>query len=344
MNATPTKSSTSHLEHITPTKARTFLHEKFVGPLVGHGSRSREVVWVEPSTSIKDMLAIMSRETISDLPIGKKDPERSGHVTFFGICTMFDVALFIGEAATLEKSGDQRRAEVMEAVLTNSTAQMVLENVEELKSAQTAPTKRTGSKCLNIFEATDRLDYALGAIAQNRSSHALVRGKGWMHVLSPSDIVQYLSQQINKIDPTLAGVRAADIIRSPFSVNKSFLPLDQESTALGALRHITTVNHYQAVPILSRASKRLLGTFSVSDVSPCDTPEAIASLRLPVLKYLDSVKGGTHSPVTCGPASTIEAILSLMDKEKVEQVWVVNDEQATVGAVTLADILHFAGF
>jgi len=111
------------------------------------------------------------------------------------------------------------------------------------------------------------------------------------------------------------------------------------STALHAFQ-IMRLKQINALAVIDPQSGALVGNISDSDLRGF-THKNLDHLFLPILEFLNAQ--GTHrTPVTCAPGNTIRDVITLLLKEKLHRVWVVDDLFKPVGVASMTDLaLYF---
>lgn len=188
-----------------------------------------------------------------------------------------------------------------------------------------------------------------------------------LSVLSQSDVVKFLFHNASGMlrDWLKESVSTLDVGLERgyvYSIPESVLVLDAFAYMV---RH-----HVSGLPVVQSTTGKMLGNLSASDVRLLK-PEFFGVLALPVIEFLtllhpasdkngdvqSSSAGATHpffsleqrkwvqsSPsiplVICKPQDSLEDVVSTLVCHRMHRVYVVDDEGAPIGCITLTDVLR----
>ncbi len=84
----------------------------------------------------------------------------------------------------------------------------------------------------------------------------------------------------------------------------------------------------------------LITNISASDLRGI-TSNNIAEISLPVMEFFPRFTGQANRPypVVCSPQDTLDHVMLLSVKNKVHQVWIVDEARRPIGVVTLSDMI-----
>eukprot|EP00963_Diacronema_lutheri_P007302 scaffold644_cov357-Pavlova_lutheri.AAC.1 len=186
-------------------------------------------------------------------------------------------------------------------------------------------------------------------------------------VLSQSDVVKFL---FHNASGTLRDWLKESVTTLDVGLDRGYVySIPENVLVLDAFAYMVR-HHVSGLPVVQATTGKILGNLSASDVRLLK-PEFFGVLALPVIEFLtllhpasdkngdvcSSSAGATHpffsleqrkwvqsSPhiplVTCRPTDALEDVVSKLVCHRMHRVYVVDDQSAPVGCITLTDVLR----
>ncbi|XP_075512610.1 SNF1-related protein kinase regulatory subunit gamma-like PV42a [Primulina tabacum] len=104
--------------------------------------------------------------------------------------------------------------------------------------------------------------------------------------------------------------------------------------------------------LINGKDRKLVGTFSSTDLRVCPISQLESSLHLNIVDFIQklaesplhkacNMKNSTKELITCNPESPLQEVLDKVINNHVHRVWVVDEQQDTLaGLISLTDIIH----
>jgi CBS domain-containing protein len=282
------------------------------------GKSNQELVHLSSQTTIEDVGKILKQKNILSVPVF--DEEKN---------------LIIGQIDTLEIM----RFTALEFVGDNIMKDNFFTNIEYTKGTAGLLCKVPRCNKILIMDGGDTLRQAMIALStvyhrmlvltkvENSSAHVY-------RMLTQMDIVRYLNAQIvdrlgNNSQATIEDIGLLNTrVVSIFTCNK----------AVDGFQKMYD-NNINAVPVLDENTGKIVANLSASDLRGI-TYENIASVKMPVLDFLDFMLGKRPRPITCSKSAKVEHVLSKITSENVHRVWITDQTDKVTGVVTLTDIIN----
>ncbi|KZV45422.1 Cystathionine beta-synthase (CBS) protein [Dorcoceras hygrometricum] len=103
--------------------------------------------------------------------------------------------------------------------------------------------------------------------------------------------------------------------------------------------------------LINGKDRKLVGTFSSSDLRVCPISQLESFLHLKTVDFIDklsqtplhnacNMRNSTKELITCRPESPLQEVLDKVIDNRVHRVWVVDERGLLAGLVSLTDIIH----
>ncbi|ERN17961.1 SNF1-related protein kinase regulatory subunit gamma-like PV42a [Amborella trichopoda] len=171
-------------------------------------------------------------------------------------------------------------------------------------------------------------------------------------MLSQMDVLSFLREhdsELEKITSLSVGELGA-IQENVFAVPKHMAVREvlrwMRSSSLSAVPVIE--DPVEDHKVIMGKGKKLVETFSATDLRGCPSSSLKTWLSLPVIDFMNKVSIGTRTEpvktprplITCGMGSSLGEVMGKAVDHHVHRVWVVDDNGLLLGLVTLTDILR----
>ncbi|KAL4179819.1 hypothetical protein AMTRI_Chr13g121990 [Amborella trichopoda] len=171
-------------------------------------------------------------------------------------------------------------------------------------------------------------------------------------MLSQMDVLSFLREhdsELEKITSLSVGELGA-IQQNVFAVPKHMAVREvlrwMRSSSLSAVPVIE--DPVEDHKLIMGKGKKLVETFSATDLRGCPSSSLKQWLSLPVIDFMNKVSIGTRTEpvktprplITCGMGSSLGEVMGKAVDHHVHRVWVVDDNGLLLGLVTLTDILR----
>ncbi|XP_019095281.1 PREDICTED: SNF1-related protein kinase regulatory subunit gamma-like PV42a [Camelina sativa] len=114
----------------------------------------------------------------------------------------------------------------------------------------------------------------------------------------------------------------------------------------GALLNAVPIVHAPDVPqedhlqLINGRHRKVIGTFSATDLKGCRLPELQTWLPLTALEFTEKATGKERDVVSCGVEATMEVAIEKVVTRGVHRVWVLDQQGLLQGVVSLTDIIR----
>ncbi|XP_073274743.1 SNF1-related protein kinase regulatory subunit gamma-like PV42a [Primulina huaijiensis] len=103
--------------------------------------------------------------------------------------------------------------------------------------------------------------------------------------------------------------------------------------------------------LINGKDRKLVGTFSSSDLRVCPLSQLESCLHLNIVDFIEklsetplhkacNMKNSTKELITCQPESPLQEVLDKVINNRVHRVWVVDEHGMLAGIISLTDIIH----
>uniref|UniRef100_A0A0D6R3W3 CBS domain-containing protein n=1 Tax=Araucaria cunninghamii TaxID=56994 RepID=A0A0D6R3W3_ARACU len=187
-------------------------------------------------------------------------------------------------------------------------------------------------------------------------------------MLTQMDIVQFLKLHSNKLKSFMStsvgqlGAVHSGVFAVPANMQVASAVKCMQNTSLNAVAIVEgSVDSQQGPMLITGEGRRLVGTFSSSDLRGCPLGMLQSQLSLSVFEFTEKNKGeqfeynpgaaasaaaltsitpGSRPLVTCLFTSALEEVISKAVNYHIHRVWVVDEVGSLVGLVALTDMLR----
>jgi CBS domain-containing protein len=165
---------------------------------------------------------------------------------------------------------------------------------------------------------------------------AIFGENNFLGVLSQSDVLNYVVNNRDKF-PNL---NLDDPLNQRINLKNQVVSVNAQELAIDAFLKIHESN-VSAIAIVND-QQEMLGVLSAADVEFAIESDFVVLLK-PVVEFLKDIRERQNKPsdyvVACPPNAKFNEALSLLNKEKVHRIFVLDEKKHPVGAVTLTDFL-----
>jgi 5'-AMP-activated protein kinase regulatory gamma subunit len=282
---------------------------------------SRKLISVETKTPLREVLRTLHTNRILSVPVMENDTGCVGLVDVLDLVKFTAIQYFNSQETSVMDDNVQVAPEIFR--------QFEFED-------HTAGDLLKQSKRSRDFKVLDK-DATLGDVAQvlSHESHRVLIGKDKdAKLVSQSDIVRYLSERKDQLDPK--------ILNTPIGqlniIHERILHVSEHSSTIKAFCHLVR-NQVSALAILDKQQK-LVGTISASDLRGI-TDESLNRLTQPVLDFLKGTERKAPSTlVRCSPDEKLDMAINKLVEAKVHRLWVTDENERPIGVLALTDVIR----
>ncbi|KAJ8452815.1 hypothetical protein Cgig2_014578 [Carnegiea gigantea] len=275
---------------------------------------------------------------------------------YIGMVTMLDVLAHIaGDDAVNGGEG----TEDVDRKLSVPVSTIIGQSLEGL-SLWTLNPNTNILDCMEVFcKGIHRAMVPLDSHMENISGVELMESASCYRMLTQMDVIKFVKAQHDFHDILCRMVRDAG------AITDTVFAVSQQMRATDAIKCIKTMS-LQAVPIVEAPKvpqealpqlingygKKLIGTFSATDLRGCPVSQLSSWLKLNVMEFTARVfeNPSSHGAqdlvifprvlVTCQLDSTLSEVIDKLVSRHVHRVWVTNEEGMLLGLVSLTDIIR----
>uniref|UniRef100_M4EBI4 CBS domain-containing protein n=1 Tax=Brassica campestris TaxID=3711 RepID=M4EBI4_BRACM len=151
------------------------------------------------------------------------------------------------------------------------------------------------------------------------------------------DLKDVLSRSISDLRAVNESVYAVTASTSVSSAIKSMKAALLNAVPIVHAPDVAEEDHLQ---LINGRHRKVIGTFSATDIKACRLPELQAWLPLSALEFTEKVTVNERETVSCTEEATMEEAVEKVVTRGVHRVWVVNHQGMLKGVVSLTDIIR----
>ncbi|CAN7130807.1 SNF1-related protein kinase regulatory subunit gamma-like PV42b isoform X1 [Brassica rapa] len=263
---------------------------------------------------------------------------------YIGMVTMLDVVAHIAEEE--EENGlDKKMAAHVSSVIGHCP---------EGRSLWSLNPNTSIMDCMEILsKGIHRVLVPLDSNVENTSGPELVESASAYTMLTQMDLVSFFLDQSSHLQAILS-CTVIDLS----AVNDNVLAITSKARVKDAVKCMSMAM-LNAVPIVESSSdeedhtqlvdgknRRVVGTFSASDLKGCHLATLRSWLPLNALEFAENIprtplfaSAPARELVTCHVTSTLVQVIRMATTRRVHRVWVVDKNDGLQGLVSLTDII-----
>jgi CBS domain-containing protein len=282
---------------------------------------SRKLISVETKTPLREVLRTLHTNRILSVPVMENDNECVGLVDVLDLVKFTALQYFNSQETSVMDDNVQVAPEIFRQFEFDE---------------RTAADLLKESKRSRDFKVLDK-EATLGDVASvlSHQHHRVLIGQGRdAKLVSQSDIVRYLSERKDQLDPKVLNTPVGQLN----IIHERILHVSDHTPTIKALCHLVR-NQVGALAVLDRQQK-LVGNISASDLRGI-TDESLSKLTQPVLQFLESTeRKAPGALVWCTPDEKLDMAINRLVVTKVHRLWVTDENQKPVGVLALSDVIR----
>ncbi|KAL1203552.1 SNF1-related protein kinase regulatory subunit gamma-like PV42a [Cardamine amara subsp. amara] len=176
----------------------------------------------------------------------------------------------------------------------------------------------------------------------------LIESASAYKMLTQMDLLRFLRNHHfddlkSVLSRSLSNLRAVN--DSVYAITERTTVADAISVMKAALLNAVPIVHAPDVPqedhlqLINGRYRKVIGTFSATDLKGCRLPELQTWLPLKALEFTEKALGKEREVVSCGVETTMEEAIEKVVTRGVHRVWLVDQEGLLQGVVSLTDII-----
>ncbi|XP_018851722.2 SNF1-related protein kinase regulatory subunit gamma-like PV42a [Juglans regia] len=275
---------------------------------------------------------------------------------YIGMVTMLDILSYIAgddDHDQMNGTGDVSDIDVKMAVPVSSIIGHCLEGL----SLWTLNHNTSLLDCMELFsKGIHRALVPLDSHMENISGVELVESASSYRMLTQMDLLMFLKEHASDIQGIISRT-----VRESGAVTANVFAITERTTVIEAIKCMRAAM-LNAVPIIRASTdahedhsqlkngrgRKLVGTFSATDLRGCHLATLQSWLPLSALDFTESVSKSplyeaSDSPrelVTCVAESSLAEVIDKAVTKHVHRVWVVDQQGLLVGLVSLTDMIR----
>ncbi|EFJ19242.1 hypothetical protein SELMODRAFT_233423 [Selaginella moellendorffii] len=351
--------------------ALEILHSTSVQDLVRDKGRLVEVPY---TATVGDTLNVLLAKNILAVPVAAPpghwigaggsmvvESDKSSGVPrkqYIGMVSVLDILIHVAE----REDGSCER-------LQTAISKIIGHSLEGLSLWSIAPHTSLADTMEPMSKGIHRALVPVSSAMDHVSGVELVESSPGYHMLTQTDVMAFLLVHSQQLEPLMS-----TDIGSLGAVNKNVYAAPADMRVMDAVRamrfaFLTAVAIVDPSPVAQLATqlvagdgRRLLGTFSASDLRGCNSDVLTKWASLSVLEFshkaflarrfgfgaacIEAVDQTAASLdpqqkplITCQPSASLREVISKALENRVHQLWVVDDAGSLLGMVAFTDIL-----
>ncbi|CAA7025812.1 unnamed protein product [Microthlaspi erraticum] len=266
---------------------------------------------------------------------------------YIGMVTMLDVVAHIAGEDGLDKK--------MAAPVSS-----IIGHCPEGRSLWSLNPSSSIMDCMEMLsKGIHRVLVPLDSNIENTPGPELVESASAYTMLTQIDLISFFLHQSSHLQPILSRT-----VTDLSAVNHTVLALTSQARVMDAIQCMSMAM-LSAVPILEASSnenqdhkqlvdgknRRVVGTFSASDLKGCHLATLRSWLPLNALEFAEKIprtplfpQGQERELVTCHVTISLAQVIQMVTTKRVHRVWVVDQNNVLQGLVSLTDIIAAVRF
>ncbi|CAN7041170.1 unnamed protein product [Brassica oleracea var. botrytis] len=324
---------------------------------------NRRLVEVPYTATLSHAMNTLVANSISSLPVAAppghwigaggsmimESDKQTGAVRkhYIGILTMLDILAHIaGGEHNLSDPTDLDRK-------MGSQVSSIIGHCLEGLSLWTLNPSTTLLECMEVF--SKGIHRALVPVESSIESSntisgvELVESSSAYRMLTQMDLLRFLRDHHSDdlkdvLSRSISDLRAVN--ESVYAVTASTSVSNAIKSMKAALLNAVPIVHAPEVAeedhlqLINGRHRKVIGTFSATDLKACRLLELQAWLPLSALEFTEKVSGNERKTVSCTEEATMEEAIEKVVTRRVHRVWVVNHQGLLKGVVSLTDIIR----
>ncbi|KAL0704218.1 hypothetical protein Bca4012_070643 [Brassica carinata] len=324
---------------------------------------NRRLVEVPYTATLSHAMNTLVANSISSLPVAAppghwigaggsmimESDKQTGAVRkhYIGILTMLDILAHIaGGEHNLSDPTDLDRK-------MGSQVSSIIGHCLEGLSLWTLNPSTTLLECMEVF--SKGIHRALVPVESSIESSntisgvELVESSSAYRMLTQMDLLRFLRDHHSDdlkdvLSRSISDLRAVN--ESVYAVTASTSVSNAVKSMKAALLNAVPIVHAPEVAeedhlqLINGRHRKVIGTFSATDLKACRLLELQAWLSLSALEFTEKVSGNERETVSCTEEATMEEAIEKVVTRRVHRVWVVNHQGLLKGVVSLTDIIR----
>ncbi|KAA0044456.1 SNF1-related protein kinase regulatory subunit gamma-like PV42a [Cucumis melo var. makuwa] len=357
-------------KRITETQAA--VGEKKVKDLMGD---KRRLVEVPYTASLAQTMNVLVANHVVAVPVAAppghwigaggsmimESDKRTGVLRkhYIGMVTMLDILAHI---AGDDHDGDGGRDDLidLERKMAVPVSNIIGHNVEGL-SLWTLNPNTSILDCMEIFsKGIHRALVPVDGQVEEAVGVELVESASSYRMLTQMDVLRFLRGKVAEIE----GILRLSVKEMEGMMNENVMAITDKTSVIEAIKCMKS-SFLNAVPIVGSTQlgvdqqshaqlftgrgKKLVGTFSATDLRGCHLATLQSWLHQTALEFTDLVRKspllegagvGVRELVTCRPESSLEEVMEKVLSKHVHRVWVTDEHGLLLGLISLSDMIR----
>jgi CBS domain-containing protein len=282
---------------------------------------SRKLISVETRTPLKDVLRTLHSNRILSVPVMENEKGCVGSIDVLDLVKFTAVQYFSSQEASVMDDNPQIAPEVFRQF--------------EFEDKTAGDLVRQSERSRN-FKVMDK-EATLGDVAKvlGYEDHRVLIGKDRnAKLVSQSDIVRYLSERKDQIDPKVLATPVGQLN----IIHDRVIHVSDHATAIKA--YCRLVRHQVSALAVVDDWQRLVGTISASDLTGLNE-DNVGLLNQPVKQFLQHAdRKAPAKLVKCSPSDKLDMAINKLVENKVHRLWVADENEKPVGVLALTDVIR----
>ncbi|KFK43788.1 hypothetical protein AALP_AA1G172700 [Arabis alpina] len=325
-------------------------------------AQNRRLVEVPYTATLAHAMNTLVANSISALPVAAppghwigaggsmimESDKQTGAVRkhYIGILTMLDVLAHIAGGETLTDLSDLDRK-------MGSQVSSIIGHCLEGLSLWTLNPNTSFVECMEVF--SKGIHRALVPVESSIESSSTISGVELVEsasaykMLTQMDLLRFLrDHHFDDLKTVLK--RSISDLRA---VNDSVYAITEGTTVSNAISsmkaallnavpivHAPYVTQEDHLQLINGRHRKVIGTFSATDLKGCRLPELQTWLPLTALEFTEKASGKEREMVSCTVDMTMEEAIEKVVTRGVHRVWVVDQQGLLQGVLSLTDIIR----
>ncbi|CAF2083295.1 unnamed protein product [Brassica napus] len=324
---------------------------------------NRRLVEVPYTATLSHAMNTLVANSISSLPVAAppghwigaggsmimESDKQTGAVRkhYIGILTMLDILAHIaGGEHNLSDPTDLDRK-------MGSQVSSIIGHCLEGLSLWTLNPSTTLLECMEVF--SKGIHRALVPVESSIESSntisgvELVESSSAYRMLTQMDLLRFLRDHHfddlkDVLSRSISDLRAVNesvyAVTASTSVSNAIKSMKAALLNAVPIVHAPDVAEEDHLQLINGRHRKVIGTFSATDIKACRLPELQAWLPLSALEFTEKVTGNERETVSCTEEATMEEAIEKVVTRGVHRVWVVDQQGLLKGVVSLTDIIR----
>ncbi|XP_015078816.1 SNF1-related protein kinase regulatory subunit gamma-like PV42a [Solanum pennellii] len=270
---------------------------------------------------------------------------------YIGMVTMLDILAYIAGNGYRDDDDDLTKKMMV-------PVSSIIGHCLESLSLWTLSPNTSIVDCMEVFsKGIHRAMVPVNGRSENVVGVELTESASCYRMLTQMDLLRFLNdqqelkaimshkvsdRQLQAITDTVFGVtnkaKVIDVIKCMRTASLNAVPIVESSNDI-------TEDHTQLV---NGKKRKIVGTFSATDLRGCPVSKMQPLLNLEVLDFLKMLSGAPNTglrsswreQVTCRPESSLGEVVEKVVSDNVHRVWVVDEQGLLEGVVSLTDMIR----